>query len=112
MANVQIHELNSHSGSIGSSDYLATDNGTNTTKIPASDLILLKITVPSFNSLPQTVANASITSDMIVVKAELGTPEAQVADWTVTTTNGSLTVNGTDAIEDYTTLTLYLERSR
>lgn len=114
MANIQIHELNSHAGALSSSDYLATDNGVNTTKIPVtaiSDMAtVMVLSVASFSSLPLTVSNADITSDMVVVNSELGTPSAQTGDWTVTTSNGSLTVSG--SISGSTTLKLYLMNSR
>lgn len=35
---MQIHELNSYTGIPGASDYLAIDDGTETTKVPATDL--------------------------------------------------------------------------
>lgn len=70
----------------------------------------LVVEVSSFSSLPQTVTNANITSDMVVVNSVLGTPSAQTGDWTVTTANGSLTVAGN--ISGSTTLTLYLMKSR
>ncbi len=70
---------------------------------------VLTVTVPSFNSLPQTVSNADITSDMVVVNSVLGTPSSQTGDWTVTTSTGSLTIAGT--ISGSTTLTLYLAKS-
>lgn len=71
---------------------------------------VLVIEVASFSSLPQTVTNANITEDMVVVNSVLGTPSAQTSDWTVTTSNGSATVAG--SISGSTTLTLYLMKSR
>lgn len=77
----------------------------------ASELRILKITFSSFSSLPQTVSNAAITTDMVCLKAELGTPSAQTGDWTVNTdTAGQVTVSG--SISGSTTLTLYLAKSR
>lgn len=73
---------------------------------------VLVISVSSFSSLPKTVTNSNITSDMVVLKAELGTPSAQIADWDVTTSNGSLQITGTSAISGSTTLKLYLAKSR
>ena len=70
----------------------------------------LVIEVASFSSLPQTVTNESITSDMVVVNSVLGTPSAQTSDWTVTTADGSVTVAG--SISGATALTLYLMKSR
>lgn len=71
---------------------------------------VLVVEVASFSSLPQTINNADITSDMVVVNSVLGTPSAQTSDWTVTTADGSATVAG--SISGSTTLTLYLMKSR
>ena len=95
--------------------------GTNTTQIATTAFVqtavanaceTLVIDVSAFSSLPQTVNNSAIESDMVVVNSVLGTPSAQTADWTVTTSNGSLTISGTNAISGSTTLTLYLMKSR
>lgn len=149
---MQIHELNSFVGTPGAGDYLAIDDGSETTKVEASNLgvttqmtqaeaeagtetaprvvspsvfkasveslaetvaetrEVLVVTVASFSSLPQTINNADITSDMVVVNSALGTPSAQTSDWTVTTADGSATVAG--SISGSTTLTLYLMKSR
>lgn len=71
---------------------------------------VLKVEVASFNSLPQTISNANIESDMVCINSELGTPNAQTGDWTITTGNGTLTISGT--ISGSTTLTMYLINSR
>lgn len=71
---------------------------------------VLVVNVASFNSLPQTVTNTDIESDMVVLNSVLGTPSVQTGDWTVTTSAGSLTIAGT--ISGSTTLTLYLAKSR
>ena len=71
---------------------------------------VLVVEVASFSSLPQTINNADITEDMVVVNSVLGTPSAQTGDWTVTTANGSATITG--SISGSTTLTLYLMKSR
>lgn len=71
---------------------------------------VLVVTIASFSSLPQTITNANITSDMVVVNSVLGTPSAQTGDWTVTTANGSATITG--SISGETSLTLYLMKSR
>ena len=73
---------------------------------------VLVISVSSFSSLPKTVTNSNITSDMVVLKAELGTPSAQTADWDVSTSDGLLQITGTNAISGSTTLKLYLAKSR
>ena len=71
---------------------------------------VLVVEVASFSSLPQTINNADITEDMVVVNSVLGTPSAQTSDWTATTADGSVTVTGD--ISGSTTLTLYLMKSR
>lgn len=151
---MQIHELNTFTGTPGAADYLAIDSGQETCKIAAGELgvstqmtkaeavagqvtesrvvqpsvfkeavdelataqaaeiKVLVVSVSSFSSLPKTVTNSNITSDMVVLKAELGTPSAQIADWDVTTSNGSLQITGTSAISGSTTLKLYLAKSR
>ena len=72
----------------------------------ASASSTLVISVASFSSLPQTVSNSAITANHVCTKAELGTPSAQTGDWTVTTSDGSLTLSG--SISGSTTAKLYL----
>ena len=74
------------------------------------DTRALTITKSSVSSLPQTVSNANITADMVVVESVLSNPSAQTGDWTVTTSAGSLTITGT--ISGTTDITLYLLESR
>ena len=149
---MQIHELNSFVGTPGAGDYLAIDDGSETTKVEASNLgvttqmtqaeatagtvtdprvvtpavfkasveslaetvaelrEVLVVEFSSFSSLPLTKTNSNITSDMVVVNSLLGTPSAQTGDWTVTTSNGYVSVAGD--ISGSTTLTLYLMKSR
>ena len=76
----------------------------------ANDAKTLVVSVPSFNSLPQTITNANIKDDMVVVNSVLSNPLAQTGDWTVTTSSGSLTISG--SISDPTDVTLYLMKSR
>lgn len=71
---------------------------------------VLVIEFSSFSSLPQSKSNSNITSDMVVINSVLGTPSAQTGDWTVTTSDGSVSVSGD--ISGSTTLTLYLMKSR
>ena len=108
--------INAVETNIGDLADLTTDdktslvNAINETKTQADKCEVLVLSVASFNSLPRTITNASIESDMVVVNSVLGTPSAQTGDWTVTTSNGSLTIAGT--ISGSTTLTLYLAKSR
>lgn len=78
--------------------------------VKVADLKVLVVTSSSFNSLPQTITNANITSDMVVVNSVLSNPSVQTGNWTITTSNGSLTISG--SISGSTTLTLYLEKQR
>lgn len=109
---MQIHELDTFIGTPSDTDYLAVDDGTETLKIPMAEVYAttLVIEVASFSSLPQTVTDENITSDMVVTNSVLGTPSAQTSDWTVATANGSLTITG--SISGSTAMTLYLARSR
>ena len=70
----------------------------------------LVVNVASFSALPQTITNANIDDDMVVVNSVLSNPSAQTGDWTVTTSSGSLTISG--SIRGTTTATLYLMKSR
>lgn len=71
--------------------------------MPSNNLL---IDIPSFSSLPQTIQNAYVTANHVVAQFELGTPGVQTSDWTVTTTNGSVTITG--SISGSTTLKLLL----
>ena len=66
-------------------------------------IIQLSTTV---SSLPHTITNSKINVKHIVLNQVLGNPLAQTGDWTVETTNGSLTISGT--ISGETTLLLVL----
>ena len=70
----------------------------------------LEITLSSVSSLPQTVSNANVESDMVVIKSYLSNPAAQTGEWSVSTSNGSLTVSG--SISGTTNITLYLLKKR
>ncbi len=70
----------------------------------------LVVNCGTVSSLPKTVTNSSVEDDMVVLQAILGTPAAQLSDWAVSTSAGSLTISGT--ISGSTTLTLYLMKSR
>ena len=67
---------------------------------------LLKVTKSSVSSLSTTITNSLITSNMEVVHSVLSNPSAQTGDWTVTTSDGSLTITG--SISGTTNITLYL----
>lgn len=69
----------------------------------------IRIDIASFQTLPQTVTNAAITADMVVLGYWFSRPSSQTGEWTVTTSNGSLTVSGT--INGWTALTLILGKA-
>ena len=71
---------------------------------------VLTVTLSSVSSLPQTVSNSDIDSDMVVVASSLSNRNAQAGTFTVTTSNGSLTVSG--YVSGTTNITLYLMKSR
>lgn len=53
------------------------------------------VEIASYSGGTATVSNAAITSSHVVISSTLGTPSVQTSDWTVTTSNGSLTLSGT-----------------
>lgn len=67
------------------------------------------ITTDEITSLPHTYSNANIKAYHTVVDAQLSTPSAQKSDWTVTFSDGSLTISGTLGSSS-TTLTLKLAK--
>lgn len=66
------------------------------------------VTTASFSALPYTYSNTAIKSYHTVVGAMLSNPSAQTGDWTVTTSDGSLTIAG--SISGSTTVTLKLTK--
>ena len=74
------------------------------------ELKCLVLDCGTVTSLPKTVSDSSITSDMVALQSILGTPSAQISNWTITTSDGSLTISG--SISGSTTVTLYLLHSR
>lgn len=60
-------------------------------------------------ALPITITNSDITANMEVIHSVLSNPSAQAGDWTVTTSNGSLTISGSQSLQAGPTyITLYL----
>lgn len=68
----------------------------------------LEINLGTISSLPATVTDDRITADHIAKPGDclLGTPSAQTSDWTVTTSDGSVTVSG--SVSGSTTATIWL----
>lgn len=64
----------------------------------------------TISSLPATKTSQWINRNMVCLKAELGNPSAQSGDWTVTTSDGSLTISGD--INGSTSLSLVLAHAQ
>jgi hypothetical protein len=64
----------------------------------------------TISSLPTTKTSQWINRHMVCLKAELGDPSAQTGDWTVTTSDGSLTISGD--INGSTSLSLVLAHAQ
>lgn len=85
----------------------ATDSGSSISDVQ-EEVKCLVCNISSISALPFTLNRANITSDMVVINSVLSNPSAQTGDWTVTTSNGSLSISG--SISGSTTITLYLMR--
>ena len=76
---------------------------------------VVQITTGNFSSLPYTYptsgTNSKIESDMVVINSTLSNPNSQASDWTVSTSDGSLTITGTFQGTTATNITLYLEKT-
>ena len=76
---------------------------------------VVQITTGNFSALPYTYptsgTNSKIESDMVVINSTLSNPNSQASDWTVSTSNGSLTITGTFQGTTATNITLYLEKT-
>ena len=70
----------------------------------------LVVEISSFSSLPQTITNSNINSNLVLINSVLSDPSAQTSDWTITTSDGSLTISG--SISGSTTATLYFIEQR
>jgi hypothetical protein len=93
-----------------SSDIQTLSNNVSANATAIAKCETLVVSVASFSALPQTITNANIDDDMVVVNSVLSNPSAQTGDWTVATSSGSLTISG--SISGTTTATLYLMKSR
>lgn len=67
---------------------------------------ILLVQISAVTSLPVTVTDDLITVDHVVLEAELGDPQAQTSEWTVTTAAGSATISG--SVSGTTSLKLIL----
>ena len=95
---MQIHELDDFIGTIGSDTVLAIDDGTETTKVPATALIQDFAAVGVFqsnvSSLPVTITDEKIDAGLMAIGLNLQYPEAQTGYWTIFSILGILTLIG------------------
>ena len=85
---------------------LFTYDGTNWLVDSSSRAGVIVVSKSSVSSLSTTITDANITSKHVVVASTLSNPSAQTGDWTVTTSNGSLSIAG--SISGTTDITLVL----
>ena len=106
-------------GSVSDGDYLATDNAVDgTQKTTKGDLLAdvygyatLRLTTPTFSSLPVTFYHSEIKSNMVVSRAIWSKPRVQFDKWSVKTANGSVTISGTISGSTYGVLFLTIPRN-
>lgn len=113
MADVLVNALTQITAPTTNDSIVMVDRTTNEGRImdaTAFARTILEVNCGTISSLPATVSNTGITSDMVVVNSTLGTPAAMTGNWTVNTSNGSVTISGN--ISGSTTLKLYLGRER
>lgn len=83
-----------------------TYDGTNWLVDSSSRAGVIVVSKSSVSSLSTTISDSNITIKHVVVSSTLSNPSAQTGDWTVTTSNGSLSIAGT--ISGTTDITLVL----
>lgn len=55
---------------------------------------IISVEISSLSSLPITITSDFITEKHYLLESTLSNPSAQTGDWTVTTTDGSMTISG------------------
>lgn len=105
-----VHWNNGQVSSIYSVNYISPGNVGSVNGMTGAVVDTLLLTVNSFDQLPQTFSNEMITSDFQVAQYRLSNPRAQNGEWTVTTSNGSLTISGSMIDGQSTDLKLLLVR--
>ena len=73
---------------------------------------VLVVNCGSISSLPKTISDSDIKSRMVLLNYNMSNPSAMSDNWTVTTSNGSLTISGTVVSGFSTNLTLYLVNAK
>ena len=102
--------VNDNAPALNAANLNKIENGIFDNANDIADLPVLVVDCGTVSALPATISETEITADMVALKATLGTPSAQTSDWTVDTSDGSLTISG--SVSGSTTVTLYLCKSR
>ena len=68
-------------------------------------------TIPNFNGTQTTFNYSFVTNTMVPINMDLSNPKAQNGNWTITTNNGSITIQGNVTSNESTNITLYLMES-
>lgn len=113
MADVLVNALTQITQPTSVDSFVMVDRTTNEGQIMDATTFargVLEVNCGTISSLPKTISSTEITEDMIVVNSALGTPSAMTGNWTVATSNGSVTISG--SISGSTTLKIYLARRR
>lgn len=113
MADVLVNALTQITKPTSLDSFVMVDRTTNEGRIMDATTFartVLEVDCGTVSSLPKSVSSTEITDDMIVANYTLGTPAAMTGNWTVSTSNGSVTISG--SISGSTTLKLYLVRRR
>lgn len=69
---------------------------------------IISVETSAFSSLPVTITSEKITENHYLLESTLSNPSAQAGDWTVTTSDGSMTISG--SISGSTTAHIMLGR--
>lgn len=115
MADVLVNSLTQVSIPATDDYFVMVDKKTNEGRlISEADLFgvagTLVLDCGTLTELPASITDSRITEDMVAIGMTLGTPTAMRGDWTVNTSNGSLTISG-DMIGS-TTVVLHLSKGR
>lgn len=77
------------------SGYMSAEDKTYLEGLKSINNRIIVIDIASFSSLPVTSYSDLITADHYLLNYYLSSPTAQSSDWTVTTSDGSVTISGT-----------------
>lgn len=115
MADVLVNALTQITTPTSTDSFVMVNRSTNEGQILDANTFLsqagtLVVDCGTVSSLPTTVSDVNVTSDMVVINSYLGTPSVMTGNWTVATSNGSLTISGN--ISGSTSVKLYLTKGR